>query len=555
MSEQLSRLPKTLVLRDRLAGIPSEPGPEREHALQEFYERKNKHVIDVRPIFSSQEASIGADTSFLTDLHRRRLKAVSRTLQFLSETDQKKHFALIDMVAFKEHRRATGRLSLSEINAMFDERVGSILIPRAIYESNDNQPDNITKSRQALDKFFNHTSIRRDAVSGKDIIIADRVFDSGEVIELRGENYFVAQDKDNLNFEQKFEIILQDLTDGIQTLSQTNRTEIDNQRDYLLYLGLLDYLKNHSLIIYHAISYFERLELTRLTKLNPNYKKDQRNGESELSKSVAEPEIPLKNPDELSRYKSNKDWAFHFSKNFTNLFYQALMGIDHGTTQYLPADQSAIFQGLVDYIKKEGELTNSLENRLRYPEANHPLVIALGAREASLNNPKTDFIIGIPTGGTESSIVTQMMFKINNPEKKIFLLEIPVSIHTELFPSPSSDAVVKLLEELEPDLLKEEGTDNLKLKNILLIDDNSESGRTLSIICKALRKIQVKDIKVHIAEFNTRKIKNLRTKTNSQTFFNSESSPSTIGVHSVGENDQPVYAAAIQERKNGGINH
>lgn len=522
---------ESIVLRDKLVGIPSMPGVERDEALKPYYKRKAAHLPSTSLTFRDRQQVVDSDASFLTDFYRRRMVAVGRALEFLAGTPQKKHFALVDMVAFHEYKGQGGRLSLREANQLFDERMGGVVIPADMLEA---PVEPSTRSREALEDFFSLRATTQDAVgSGR------RIFRTASGVDLRGEGYYAVYDSENPNSEVKLDGVVTDLVDGLEALSKVDRTEITSPRDYLLYLGLLDYLKAHSLTIYQGVTYYERLEMARLSKLSKRYQDKLKTAGTIRSESISDnPSIPLKTPKEFEEYQRNKQWSDLVGRKFTNMFYQALLGLDHDTAIDIAQIQQ-IFRGLGEYIKTESAKGNDLSKRLRYPEAQHPLVIALGAQEACRLYPDIDLIVGIPTGGTETSIVTQiiygMMRPADTPSPK--LVQIPISLHSEIYPAPGSDSVAEFMKRFYPGAFSG--------KKVLVIDDNSETGQTLSTVTKSLRKEGAKSTNVHITEFSSRKV----IRATSTSSFNSEISPTTMGIHLVVDNDEPAYLHEIKKRR------
>ncbi|HZE86617.1 MAG TPA: hypothetical protein VE090_00260, partial [Methylomirabilota bacterium] len=85
----------------------------------------------------------------------------------------------------------------------------------------------------------------------------DRIFrqEDGSV-ELRGANYFINKDSKKESPFEKLAVIERDFRDGLSVLEQVGRPI--NEKEFLMYLGVLDYLKIHSLSLLHTLTYDER---------------------------------------------------------------------------------------------------------------------------------------------------------------------------------------------------------------------------------------------------------------------------------------------------------
>lgn len=271
-------------------------------------------------------------------------------------------------------------------------------------------------------------------------------------IELRGPNYFVALDSQRRDPVDKAEVLRQDLIDGLKAIHSINREDITDEKGLLLYLGVLDYLKNQSVTIFNSLTYPER-DLSILPE-NPN------NSESDPK---------------LKEYYNLRKEAIALMRRFTRMYYQTCLG--------LPFDQNLDIDKLTSSINNlTGFLSQTLREeefyRFTYPEVNHPLVILLGAQEAALKNPAIDTIIGIPSGGTESAIAIQLAYELLH-RKTPELFFVPLSLHSKyhdpLMPH-QLDQILKLYNQY------------IQGKNILLVDDNSNTGSTLQMLSEAVTK-------------------------------------------------------------------
>lgn len=418
-----------------------------------------------------EEALMGSE-QFLSRFPSAKASAIIRGLENLSKPDHKKYYSLIDLIRLKSRKDRPEGLSLREINHLFDPYLGSLVLPNGI--SLEGSP---------LSGFFNQ----------------HRIFQDGVVVELRGDNYLVALNTHKKTTE-KFEIIEKDLLDGIEILSRIKREKINNPKDYLLYLGVLDYLKMHSVTLFNALTYPERFG-----KYLPPESQEER------------------------KYLEYREKSMILAKLYTRMFYQALFGAEFDESSDLNPQN---IKQLISYInsqmllesapKKLGKLSFA---RIRYPEINHPLVISLGSQEAVRAYSNADTVIGIPTGGTEVAIVVQLLYELLG-QKITQLGFFPLSLHSEIHTQPTSgqlsEEVRRFLEEM------------VRNKNVVLIDDNAASGKTLSMVKAALIDNLAASVVVHLAEFDGRKLTEPISETDSSTFFNQRASLTTMGIHRFG---------------------
>lgn len=473
MAESERSPSSAIMLRNQIKVVNQDPGD-----LTLFTDQERLGYLT-----STRRPALMGNLEFLSKFPLKKALAIREALTTLEKNPQRKHYSLFDVLAESQ--------SLRQTNNLFDEITGALVLP-------DGQA--LVKGSPVLANFYN----------------SRRVFATESQVELRGANYFVTMDKKNKDVHSKFKIISEDLVDAINRISQVKREDIKDSKDYLLYLGMLDYLKMHTATIYHALTYNER--------------------------------YGLQSVQQTDSYKFYKEMATTYLLKFTRVYYQALLGLDFDQPKSNPVQDKHNLTELLVYTetqvqKSGGHHMGKPWHRFRYPEVNNPLVIALGAEQAVKNNPDTNLILGVPSGGTETAIVAQLIAEQilkSSPE----LMLLPVTYHSEARKEINTDEIVALIQRFYPDLV--EG------KNILMIDDNASSGRTLESITQALTQLKAAKLTAHLAEFDGRKLTSPESSIQNNTYFNyQQSSPSTMGIAHLDSVNQHEYKNKIEEKLRG----
>lgn len=345
----------------------------------------------------------------------------------------------------------------------------------------------------------------------------DRVYvrDDGNT-ELRGANYFVAHAKTMESPLEKVAVLRNDLSDGLEVISGFVRDSIKTESDYLSYLGVLDYLKNQSITVFNALTYPER-------RLNGIYSDD----------NSADTNFQLR------EYQELRQQAIELMKRFTRMYYQSCLGLPYDSG-FDPKVLQESIDNLTGYLKlniKEKEFY-----KFTYPEVNHPLVIMLGVQETALRNPNVDTIIGIPTGGVESAIAAQMAYELIC-KKSPGVIFIPVSIHRSYRSGVP-------LEQEDVDRMVKPYSGLIKDKNILIIDDNANSGRTLQMVSDAVASAGALSERALLIEHDPSRILKRKGKPSVIEVFrmNHENAESTMGKVKISDNGSEKYSDLIQQR-------
>jgi len=286
--------------------------------------------------------------------------------------------------------------------------------------------------------------------------IADFYDKPGRVGKLRGVSYnrgyrYCVGLDDEIDIDHKLSVIRDDLLDASQVLKSIE--EPKTKPDFLAYTGVADYLKNHALSLFHAISY---------------------------------PHVP-NTAHTQEEYKWIKDSSFMLACKYTRLYYSILLGrpIQH------------LFEELDEQIIDEASGIISADYRKRRatpfkaPEIDHPLRIMYGTYETVNRHPDASVILSLPTGGTQVGIAAHLGYEVLR-NRKPKLHWVPVSLYTRnpVFNGfPDKAGLDLYLEQL-----------GLKGQNVLVTEDNSNTGRTAQLIADSLDRVGVGSRAISIVE-------------------------------------------------------
>lgn len=378
--------------------------------------------------------------------------------------------------------------SLRDLDAIFHPVLGSIRISDSDYHS----------LPQPLKGFYNPS----------------RVYQEEGMTDLRGDSYFLALDSSK-DYVAKLKGIQTDFKEGLNLVRDFDRRNIQTESEYLAYLGVLDYLKNHSIDLFHAITYNERYGV-----------------------------FPDE-PEAKATYLEAKNNSVELARRMTRMFYQTLVGLEFDHSLDTEGLNTTVNQ-LVSYEKtlfRKGRAKGKSFSRFRYPEVNHPIIIALGVEEVVYNQPSIDTIVGVPSGGTESAFVAQMMYE-QLKHLKTDVIFIPLSLH--------SNARGRLQATL-PEMLRDYYEPQIHDKRILVVDDNSSTGQTLESISRALINNGAAQVNAHIVEFDNRGLSGFKERSTVQSsYFNPSTSPTTVGIARIDSDGYPTYRREIDKRLKSG---
>ena len=261
-----------------------------------------------------------------------------------------------------------------------------------------------------------------------------------EKFKSRGSNYFISINPLRNIVSEKISIIIGDLIDinsalAIKNISWKEKT------------ALLDYLKQHTLTIYHALQYPKRFGIN----LNTNH-------------------------------LENIQIAEKLAIDFTTIFYKHLLGLNSTVP---------VVSELIKITNKAESFISEI-NYFKMVELDNPLIILGNAYANAIKYNDVDTIIALPAGGTQPGIVTKMSMEILGKSTNLHF--IPLSTHStkkQVGEELSDTQLIQLLGEV-----------NISGKNILVTEDNSNSGNTITKINQAIQTQNPKRVNISLAELD-----------------------------------------------------
>ena len=371
----------------------------------------------------------------------RRILSVLHAKRWSKEAADSSFFSLrnISTKSFGKDERK-GQESSSE-STVFDPIVGSVIV--------DHLPED-----QTIKDFFTEDRVLKRDEGG---------------LELRGANYFIALDKERKNKGEKIDVIGTDIHAALTAITKIDRDSIKTKDQFLPYLAIFDYLKLHTMTLFHSLTYAERL--------NPQVGQENNlmgNGQT---------------------YQELRNQTAEFMETYVRMYYEVALGLPLSKQPDLEQDSK-----FVDMLTKQLKLGTDGDARhtITYPEVNHPLPIIFGAQQTAMKFPSCDLIVGIPSGGTESAVALKMAYQIlYNQTPKLSLLPVSMHIVSQVAGSRGQTPINRLplekQEEARTEFAKKLATAlsqdaavsevmNKENNTIMLVDDNSNTGSTLQLL-------------------------------------------------------------------------
>ncbi len=282
--------------------------------------------------------------------------------------------------------------------------------------------------------------------------LAGRASVWGQNLMDRGARYYLVTDPALGGVETKLSVLRKDMADALAIVVSVDRQDLTP--DCLpYYLGVLDYLKQDTLALYHVMIQPEK--------------------EGQIDNLPAD-------------WDKLKGESFQLARQFTRMYYQACLGRHYDTHVSVAATTNTIDQ-IKSYIQTN---LNSVSN-FKLPEIDHPLKIMLSASRAVSKNQEVDTILALPRGSTQVGIAIQLGYELLqgfSPE----LIMVPLSIYSHRTQNqgvPIADQFVHYIQRF-----------NLADRVILLVDDNSHTARTLKVVIDAEKQVGNDDNAVAIVE-------------------------------------------------------
>lgn len=267
-----------------------------------------------------------------------------------------------------------------------------------------------------------------------------------------GKDYFIALD-DNIFFLEKVNILFSIISEGLACLKNLIHEDTINlldTNDKLWFFGLLDYIKHSLISVFNTLISQEKLGIFNFD----NKKYQQLRAEMQL--------FTGKFLQEYYNFIVNKE-AFEITiKDIDDLL--------------LTTNQTILFL----------QEKNNKFLQISYPECNHPLTILSSVYLMSIDHPSTDIIIAMPSGWTEWGYALQYVYnfwihKNNIPKLCLFPLSLH-SIKQEFWENQS----VPIEEEISQRLKHHIPSTTTEGKNLFIIDDNSSTWKTISLLINQL---------------------------------------------------------------------
>jgi len=254
-----------------------------------------------------------------------------------------------------------------------------------------------------------------------------------------------------------------DLRKTLGIINTVSRDSL-NKTDYLYYLGALDYFKSHSISLYQVITHAER-------------------------KGVL---------DSDSSYARCKAFSLALSKFGVRAFFQHALGHGVGDNKGLELYQTLLNE-VFDYLHSPQFAPKLSEpGRFKLQECDHPAVIGLNAHENARKFANTEVIVALPLGGLQPGLATQFAFTLVY-DKEPALITAPLSMH-----SGQETSIGHISNETLTEMLLKH---NVTGKSVLVTEDNSNTGNTVTAITRALYAAGAKEVHVSLAELDITRIK------------------------------------------------
>lgn len=313
-------------------------------------------------------------------------------------------------------------LSRPNYRFYFHDATGAILIPN---------PSSITNCEYK--KFYQENRFRAE----------------GDYYFARGPFYyrhFIPELENDI--EAQVALVEIEINRAIETLSSTTHNPKPTSYEYLLRLGVMDNLRGNTQSLYLSVLNVFR-EKSKI--INPKYLLDI----ADKLKKLYEASVKLQ--------------------------YSFLLGMD--------IDQDKVIEEFdsIDHIMtkyKKVAKTSPHKLKLKNPEIENSLLIAVRANKLIKQYPDVDVLIGLSSGGVELASVSKLLIK-KIMDKDIDCIHYPISVHHGLSMWDRDKPHHKMTTD-NYDLL---GISSVKGKNVVICEDNSSSGQTLTRVKSIIEEL------------------------------------------------------------------
>lgn len=275
--------------------------------------------------------------------------------------------------------------------------------------------------------------------------------------EVRGARYFANIDDAVPTPREKNARMREDWRDAVDTLMKAPVPAEGDMDAFFARVGVLDYMKQHALTAFHALTYPER-----------------------LGKKL-----------EIDDYARLRAKAVAVSRDSVRSYYRMLLGRED-----VPPEE---FRKRLDDFTEVTKALDAAAQRKYYKaaEIDHPAVILTNADAVSDSHPATDTIVALPSGGTQIGYAVELAMEIKQGKGPHVIL-LPLSTHSHIQTLKERATC----EELEH-MLVEEGAPGSR---VLVVDDNSNSGNSIQTVVDLLEHVGAQNIAVDLAELDPQRV-------------------------------------------------
>ena len=265
-----------------------------------------------------------------------------------------------------------------------------------------------------------------------------------------------------MEVRQKLTILSEDFVDAVRIL--TDKGPSISRSQFIEQSAILDYAKNSAVTLLNAVVLQEK------------------SGDFQLGNQS---------------YQSVRLKAIALTQNAIHAYYAHLIGNEkdyvNGMKNLLESHMEIVT--VRDHLESEYRHGAFSSRYFTRPEAGHPLVIAASAYLTSRDAvPATDTILGLPAGGTEVAFAHQYAYQtLQNRRPELVL--IPLSLHSGKDLGIGTHALEPFIKFLQSNDCR------LRGKNVLIVEDNSSTGKTIQLLCDMLSdQFGIRHINVSVAE-------------------------------------------------------
>ncbi len=302
----------------------------------------------------------------------------------------------------------------------------------------------------------------------------------------RGFSFYSAADAKHvgsfteISAKGKLMIIEKDIHDSLQVLREKKLSGLNDNTEYKLWIGVADYLKNHTLVLFNALTFIER---------GGTFSGDGDDG----------------------RYKKTRQTAQKVLFATVKMYYRALLGREDDSfslDEYEKDIQEVlVYLNDVETGNKGLIKRDNFHQNFKQTEIDNPITILKFAYNLALNSKrkkpenKPKITILLASGGIEGGIVAYLVEEIleikDNQHQYVILPYSVKSEHANQDTIPNEKAIQDFLILHDIDIAG---------KNVRLIDDNTITGTTILRMLDALKNIP-KKIEVCIVEMGIEKMR------------------------------------------------